>query len=330
MTHRIQQPARLHPRLLRTTQQCFFDAGRIGHQCLVSFAHGREHTVEQLEQLLLGIAPANALLVGTRKGGRLLRRGKGGVQREQRRTFSVLRFARLARIRHDAGNEFLQLRTRNEERDGVVVALAHLAAIQPRQRAQALVHLHLRQHQRLAIQMVEALRHVTGDFQMLDLVGPHRHPVGTEGQNVGRHQHRIHIQARRHVGIQVQTGLAVPVVGRLVGVRAVEQPLGRHAGQVPAQLGNFGNIGLPVEGHPLRIQPCRQPAGSDFQCRALDAVGFRTLDQPMQIGQEEKAVHARIPAGLDGRPDGAGIVAQMGTAGGGDAGEDARQGGLGG
>ena len=177
--------------------------------------------------------------------------------------------------------------------------------------------------------MIEALGHVPGDFQVLHLIQPHRHPVGTEGQDVGRHQHRIHVEPGRHIGIQIQTGLTVPVVGRLVGVRTVQEAFGGHAGQVPAQLRNLGDVGLAVEGDALRIEPCRQPAGGDLQRGALDAGRIGTLDQPVQVGQEVKAVGIAAAAGGNGRANGACIVAQVRAAGGGDAGEHAWQGGLG-
>ena len=102
--------------------------------------------------------------------------------------------------------------------------------------------------------MIEALDHVPGNLQMLHLIQPHRHPVGTEGQDVGRHQHRIHVEPSRHIGIQVQTGLTVLVVSRLVGMRTVQEALGGHAGQVPAQLRDLGDVGLAVEGDTFRIK----------------------------------------------------------------------------
>ena len=107
---------------------------------------------------------------------------------------------------------------------------------------------------------------------------------------------------------------------------AVEQPLAGDAGQIPAQLGNLGQVGLAVEEHPLGVEPGRQPAGRDLQRRAADALGLGALDEPVQVGQEEEALDPGIPAGSDGRPDRPGIVAQVRAAGGGDAGEDTGQG----
>ena len=54
-----------------------------------------------------------------------------------------------------------------------------------------LQHLGLGHDEYLAKMMVEALRQVAADFDVLNLVFADRHNVGVVRQNVGRHQHRI-------------------------------------------------------------------------------------------------------------------------------------------
>ena len=123
-------------------------------------------------------------------------------------------------------------------------------------------------------------------------------------------------------GIRVFTALDVLVHRGLVGVRTVEQALGGDAGQQPGQLGNFRNVGLAIEGHTVDIQATGQPGRGDFQTRALDAQRVIAFDQGVVVGQEIERIGIAVAAGEDRRADGAGVVAQVRRAGGGDAGED--------
>jgi len=102
---------------------------------------------------------------------------------------------------------------------------------------------------------------------------------------------------------------------------AIEHALRGDAGEKPGQLGNLRNIRLPVERYPLRIEPSRQPGGRDLQPRAFDSRGIIAFDQRVIVGHEKKCIDISAPTGLDGGADGAHIVAQMGSAGGGDAGQ---------
>jgi hypothetical protein len=129
---------------------------------------------------------------------------------------------------------------RGEQRDGVVVALAHLAAVQAGQGGHVLVHRRFGQHEVLAVDVVEALGEIARHLDVLDLVAAHRHLVRVEDQDVGGHQHRVHEQAGADAGIVVLALGAVLVHRRLVGMGAVEDALAGHAGQQPGQLGDFG------------------------------------------------------------------------------------------
>src|SRR5690606_32718735 len=130
-------------------------------------------------------------------------------------------------------------------------------------------------------------------------------------------------QAHGHAGVRVLPGLDVLVHRRLVGVGAVEQALGRHAGQQPGELGNLGDVRLAIEGGLVGVQAAGQPGGGDLQARTLDARRVVALYQRVVVGQEVEGVHVAGAAGDDGRADGAGVVAQVRGARGGDAGKDA-------
>ena len=171
--------------------------------------------------------------------------------------------------------------------------------------------------------MVEALGEIARHLDVLDLVTTHRHLVGVEDQDVGGHQHRVHEQAGADACVVVQLLLAVLVHRRLVGMGAVEDALAGDHGEEPHQLGGFRDVALAVEPHLVRVQAAGQPAGRDLQGRTLGALGLLRLDQAVQVGQEEEALDIRGLAGGNGRADRADVVAEMGSAGGGDAGEDA-------
>ena len=79
-----------------------------------------------------------------------------------------------------------------------------------------------------------------------------------EHQDVGTHQHRVHEQPRRHIGIGVFTCFLVLVNGGLVGVGTVEQAFAGHTGQKPGQFGNLRDVGLAVESPWKSKQPLWQ------------------------------------------------------------------------
>ncbi len=171
--------------------------------------------------------------------------------------------------------------------------------------------------------MVESLTNVTSHFYVLDLVATDRHLVRVEHQDVRCHEHRIAVKAHGDTGIRVFTGFNVLVHRSLVGMGAVKQALGGNAGQQPGQLGDFRDVGLAVEGHAVDIEATGQPGRGDFQTRALDAQRVIAFDQGVVVGQEVERIGIAVATGKDRRADGAGVVAQVRRAGGGDAGEDA-------
>ena len=177
--------------------------------------------------------------------------------------------------------------------------------------------------------MVEARRHVACHLDVLDLVTTHGHFVRLEHQNICAHEHGIHEQARRHIAVRVVACCVVFVHGRFVGVGAVEHALAGHAGQQPSEFGDFGNVRLAIKGDFVWVQTRGDPAGRDLQRRALDARGLVAFDERVVVGQKIKTIGLGVEAGLHRGADGTHIVAQVGGAGGGDAGENAGA-GLGG
>jgi hypothetical protein len=101
---------------------------------------------------------------------------------------------------------FLSCARGAEQRDGVVVALAHLAAVQAGQGGHVLVDHRFGQREVLAVQVVEAGGHVARHLDVLHLVAAHGHLVGVEHQDVGAHQHGVHEQARGHAVVGLAPG----------------------------------------------------------------------------------------------------------------------------
>ncbi|MCY1400374.1 hypothetical protein D9M71_154540 [compost metagenome] len=324
-TQFVEEGCRYRTGLFRAVLQDVLQIRRALDQLVITLAGFAQFVVEQLEQTILRLAPTQALqqfaaeLVGLRRGGKRLEQG------EQVRVVRILGFARCAGVGDDPRNRVLHLFGTAEQRDGVVVALRHLATIQAWQRGDALFDQRLGHGEELfalAKKMVEALADVPRHFHVLDLVATDRHLVRVEHQDVRGHQHRVAVQAHGDAGVRVFAGLDVLVHRSLVGVGAIEQALGGDAGQQPGQLGDFRDVGLAVEGHALDIQATGQPGRGDFQTRALDAQRVIALDQGVVVGQEVERIGIAVTAGDDRRADGASVVAQVRRAGGGDAGED--------
>ena len=105
---------------------------------------------------------------------------------------------------------------------------------------------------------------------------------------------------------------------------AVHQTLGRDASQHPGQFQYLRHIGLTVKHCIGCIQTECQLGGGDFQTGLPDPFRLIAFDQGVIIGQKIKRPDVFILAGLDGRPDGAGIISQMRRACSGNAGENDR------
>ena len=209
------------------------------------------------------------------------------------------------------------------ERDGVAVGLAHLAAVEAGQRRGRLGD----ERPRLAqdagpVAARELLREVDGDLQVLRLVGADRHLVGVEREDVGGHQHRIAVEARVHAVVGVASGRDVGRDRRLVGVRAVEQALGRDVveqrrpGRRPRGPGSGGTRGR--SGGRGRRRAARRRAAAS--ARAAAAGSGRPLSA-CRSARKTYTSRRRIGRELRQRPDRADVVAEVQVAGRLDAGE---------
>ena len=99
---------------------------------------------------------------------------------------------------------------------------------------------------RIAEVIVEFLRDVARQFEVLLLVLADRHMGRAVEQNVGRHQHRIVVEADRGI-LAILAGLFLELG------HAVEPPDPRHTIEDPRQLGVARNLALVEDDVLLRI-----------------------------------------------------------------------------
>ncbi len=177
---------------------------------------------------------------------------------------------------------------RQKKRDGIAITLAHFAPIQPLQYCRAFLNQGFWQHKMFAVVMVESPGYITCHFNVLDLVAPYRHLVGVKHQNIGGHQNGIGIQPHSDAKIRVITVSNIRIDRCFVGMRAIHQPFGCHAGQYPAELWNFWHIGLAIKNRIIHVQPQSQPGGSNFAGGLMNQIRLLALNQRMKIGQKIK------------------------------------------
>jgi hypothetical protein len=169
-----------------------------------------------------------------------------------------------------------------------------------------------------AVQVVEAARHFTREFDVRRLVLAHRHVVGLVDQDVGGLQQRV---AQEAVGGQVAVLELVDLV--LVGRHALQPAQRRAHGQQREQFGVFGQAALDEDGALLGVQAGGDPVHDHVVDVALHHLAlFVVRGQRMPVGDEEEA----LVFVLQPHPvlQGAVVVAEVHGAGGAHAGEDSR------
>ncbi len=195
------------------------------------------------------------------------------VEREQPAGVRVLGRLRRARVRDDPRHQRAQLVDLGEDRQGVAVALGHLAAVEPRDGGDPPVDQDLGRDQHRSVDRVERRRDLARDLHVLLLVTPHRHDLGAEHQDVGRH------------------------------------PLAGMAGEHPGQLEHLGKVRLAVQGHAQRVDPEREPGGGQLVGVAPHRPAITLRGQRVRVRDEAEDV---VAAGQgQRRPDHAEVVAEM-------------------
>src|SRR5690606_35766471 len=125
--------------------QHVFDVVRTRQQVVITLAGFPHIGINSREQAFLGIAPANTVGVGLTHFGGLFSVGKSLVNLEHGGGIRVFRLARFLQVGNDLVDVFLKLFFRQKQRNGVAVAFAHFAAVQPLQYGDVIVDLIVRQ-----------------------------------------------------------------------------------------------------------------------------------------------------------------------------------------
>ena len=162
--------------------------------------------------------------------------------------------------------------------------------------------------------VVELLRDVARQLQVLLLVVADGHVRRAVGENVGRHQ----------VGIDVEPdgGVLAVLAGLLLELRhAVEPAEPRHAIEDPGELGVLGDLALVEEDRALGIEPGGDVGGRHLADRGFELVGVLPDRDRVHVDDAVDALVRLLQ--LDPLQHGAQIVAEVQAAGRLHAGEDA-------
>ena len=135
---------------------------------LVLFAHRADFAVDFVNELFLGFAPAQTVAQFLTEGVVLFACGKGFVDARERCALRILGFAGQLAVGDDAADGFAQrFFAAFKERNDVVVALTHLAAVESRENFDVFIDLLEGQHKEFlasAVHVVKARGHVAGHF----------------------------------------------------------------------------------------------------------------------------------------------------------------------
>ncbi len=307
---------RVAPGPLGAGQQHRLDKARVGDKLFILLPWAAQVRVEQLEQLLLGIAPAKPVLQLTPVSSRFIGAGERGIYIEQCAIVRILGLTRLQRIGFDFHDQFAQFFGRRKQRNRIVVALAHLASVEAGQNRGLCIDHGLRQYKSLAVDMIETLGDIPGHFHMLNLVLADRHLVRAEHQDVGGHQHRVTEQGHRHALVGIARAAVLVILHRgLVCVGPIHQALRRHAADNPGEFGYLGNIGLTIKHRLVGIEPECEPGSRHLERRLPQQCGILVFDQRMVIGKEIERIGICRMACRDSRTDGTCVIAEMRCAG---------------
>ncbi len=234
------------------------------------------------------------------------------MKREDHRSLGRLRSLHRGRVGFDTHDFFTEHILGSEKLNRVVVALAHLCAIESRHDRCGFLDHRLGQFENFAKGLVHLDRDVPGYLQMLLLVAPDWHDVAVVNQNIGGHQHGIGEEAMRRR--DPARGLV------LEGMAPLEESHRRYGAKDPGQLRDLRHIGLAEKHRAFRIESTGQKIQRQFADICAKRLGILHRGQRMQIGDEIKRLASLLK--LDRGLHHSKIVAEMRRARGLDAGKN--------
>ena len=165
---------------------------RVGFELRPTRAGILEMIQHQCQHALLDGAVSNpAIAVAAFHGGALVVRGEELEHSEDAARIGILRLLHGGRVSLDAHDFLLQRLFRLEDANGVVVTLRHLPAVNAGHHGHVAQDVRLRQGQDFAEGVVELLRDVAADLDVLFLILADRNQVGPVNEDVCGHQDRI-------------------------------------------------------------------------------------------------------------------------------------------
>ena len=185
----------------------------------------------------------------------------------------------------------------------VRVALGHLDVriIQPHHAAPDFGDDRLGDDEGFAIPVVETLRYIARQLDVLSLVVADRHFVRAVQQNVARHQHRV----------VEQTGGDAHHSGGLVFVlrHALKPADGGYAVEQPARLGVRGNVALDEQRALVRVDSAGEQYGRELASLSSQLVGVNVHSDRVQVNDGEEVLFLVLT--LDPAFEGADVVAEL-------------------
>ena len=138
----------------------------------------------------------------------------------------------------------------------------------------------LRDDERLAEALVEALRDVPGQLDVLALVVPDRNDVGLVEQDVARHQHRVGEQPGRD---EVLLGSAVLELGHPAKLAEA-----RDRAQQPRGLGVGRDVALGEDRRAVGVEPGREQHRSEVERRLVQLLRLERRRDRVQVDDAEE------------------------------------------
>lgn len=175
-----------------------------------------------------------------------------------------------------------------------------------------------------AVHLIEPSCDFAAWFDVGELIFADGDEFGAEDEDVGALPDGVHGKAE---GVRVAEAFGFEFV--LEGGVSHDPVKGQEHGEVPGEFGDGGDFGLEDEGGAVRVDATGEPVLDDFEGALADFVGLvGARGEGVHIGDEEEAVVVVLEC--DAVFEATDPVAEVESAGGGIAGEDAWFGGHGG
>ena len=289
----------------------------VGEDFVSAGAVGGEVVGDTLQQALFKVAVAYAAVeVIGHHGGVIGFGGDEFVKGEDAAAFDRFRSFDGGGVGLDAHDLLFERSRLFKQRDGVVVALAHLLAVEAGDDGGGFLDARIGQFEEaFAKGLVHFDGDVAGDLDVLLLILAHRDDIAVVHQNIRRHEHGIGEEAVR--GMKAAGDLV------LVAVAALQQAHGRDGAENPGKLAVLRHITLAEEDAFRRIKAAGEEIDGEFADVLAQPVAILHGGEGMVVGDEVVGVALMLQ--LERRLHHAEVIADVKSAAGLKAGKDAHK-----